>query len=39
MAPPLEALTIEQVEALGEALLDFETVADLECWLEMVAGA
>jgi hypothetical protein len=29
----IQALEIEQVEALGEALLDFETIADLTIWL------
>ena len=29
----IETLTIEQLEDLGEALLDFQTVADLEVWL------
>ena len=29
----IESLTIEQLEDLGEALLDFQTVADLEVWL------
>lgn len=26
-------LSTEQLEALGEALLDFSTIADLEAWL------
>ncbi|MEM8602967.1 MAG: DUF4351 domain-containing protein, partial [Cyanobacteria bacterium P01_H01_bin.121] len=30
----VEALTLNQLAALGEALLDFETVADLEHWLQ-----
>jgi predicted transposase YdaD len=29
----VSALSLEQLEALGEALLDFESVADLESWL------
>ncbi|MBE9004686.1 DUF4351 domain-containing protein [Fortiea sp. LEGE XX443] len=29
----IQKLSIEQLEALGEALLDFSTVADLEAWL------
>lgn len=27
-------LPIEQIEALAEALLDFQAIADLEVWLE-----
>jgi predicted transposase YdaD len=27
------ALSIERVEALGEALLDFKTIAELQAWL------
>ncbi|MFM7427426.1 MAG: DUF4351 domain-containing protein [Elainella sp.] len=30
----VEALPLAQLENLGEALLDFGTVADLETWLE-----
>lgn len=30
------ALSLEQLEALGEALLDFGTVAELEDWLQMM---
>jgi hypothetical protein len=30
----VERLTIAQLEALGEALLDFEQVADLLNWLK-----
>jgi hypothetical protein len=30
----IQTLTIEQLELLGEALLDFSTVTDLEQWLE-----
>lgn len=29
----IQQLSIEQLESLGEALLDFATVADLELWL------
>lgn len=29
----IESLTIAQLEALGEALLDFSNLADLEAWL------
>jgi len=40
IAPELKvkvgALTIEQLEDLGEALLDFATIADLEDWLAQV---
>jgi len=31
---PLDSLSVEQLEALGEALLDFSTAADLESWLQ-----
>lgn len=31
-------LPIEQLENLGEALLDFSTVADLEAWLNQQVG-
>ena len=30
----IRTLSIEQLELLGEALLDFSTVTDLEQWLE-----
>ncbi|MBD2494112.1 DUF4351 domain-containing protein [Nostoc sp. FACHB-280] len=30
----IQALSLEQVEALGEALLDFVVIADLETWLQ-----
>ena len=30
----VQELSLEQIENLGEALLDFATVADLEGWLE-----
>jgi hypothetical protein len=29
----LDTLTLPQLEALGEALLDFTELADLEAWL------
>ena len=29
----INGLSIEQLESLGEALLDFNSVADLEAWL------
>lgn len=29
----VEALTLERVEFLGESLLDFTSIADLESWL------
>jgi predicted transposase YdaD len=32
----IEALTIAQLEDLGEALLDFASVTDLEAWLDQV---
>ena len=32
----IEALTIAQLEDLGEALLDFATIADLEAWLAQI---
>jgi hypothetical protein len=28
----LTTLSLEQLEMLGEALLDFETITDLEAW-------
>lgn len=31
---PLDTLSLEQLEALGEALLDFSTITDLEEWLQ-----
>ncbi|WP_407896231.1 DUF4351 domain-containing protein [Scytonema sp. NUACC26] len=34
----IENLPIQQLEALGEALLDFTTLADLETWLEVNHG-
>jgi len=30
----IQSLSVEQLEALGDALLDFSTLADLEVWLE-----
>jgi hypothetical protein len=30
----LETLSLEQVEALGEALLDFTSIVDLKKWLK-----
>lgn len=30
----INALPIEQLESLGEALLDFESIADLTTWLD-----
>jgi hypothetical protein len=42
LAPELEArlqdLSLAEVEALGEALLDFTAPADLEAWLTVHAG-
>jgi len=32
----IEALTIEQLEDMGEALLDFASIMDLEAWLTQV---
>ncbi len=32
----IQALEIDQVEALGEALLDFSEVSDLKTWLQQV---
>lgn len=29
----IQGLSVEQLEALGDALLDFSTLADLEGWL------
>jgi hypothetical protein len=34
----LEHLSVEQLEALGEALLDLASVAELEAWLERIEG-
>jgi predicted transposase YdaD len=33
MRSRLSSLTIDRVESLGEALLDFTSIADLEAWL------
>lgn len=30
----IEALPIDQLESLGEALLDFEAISDLDAWLQ-----
>lgn len=30
----IQTLTLEQLEALGEALLDFSAIADLFAWLD-----
>ncbi|MEM9216551.1 MAG: DUF4351 domain-containing protein [Cyanobacteria bacterium P01_F01_bin.150] len=35
IALQVEALAIEALEDLGEALLDFEALADLETWLNL----
>ena len=32
----VQALSIEQLEELGEALLDFTSIGDLENWLQSV---
>ncbi|MBD2254871.1 DUF4351 domain-containing protein [Nostoc parmelioides FACHB-3921] len=34
----IRGLSIEQLSFLGEALLDFSVVADLEAWLNLQAG-
>jgi hypothetical protein len=34
VAPQLSALTVNKLEALFEAALDFETPKDLESWLK-----
>lgn len=34
----IETLSLEQIESLGEALLDFEVIADLEAWLSQSTG-
>lgn len=33
----IESLPLEQLENLGEALLDFTSMADLQEWLEAIA--
>jgi predicted transposase YdaD len=34
LPPRINSLSIEQLESLGEALLDFNAIADLENWLQ-----
>ena len=34
MTEQIDHLTLDQIEALGEALLDFQSLADLEAWLK-----
>jgi predicted transposase YdaD len=34
----IETLSLEQLENLGEALLDFTSMADLQVWLEAIGG-
>uniref|UniRef100_A0A8J6ZPD0 DUF4351 domain-containing protein n=1 Tax=Desmonostoc muscorum LEGE 12446 TaxID=1828758 RepID=A0A8J6ZPD0_DESMC len=34
----IETLCLEQLENLGEALLDFTRMADLQAWLEALEG-
>jgi predicted transposase YdaD len=34
----IETLSLEQLENLGEALLDFTSLADLQVWLEALEG-
>ncbi|MEO0844353.1 MAG: DUF4351 domain-containing protein, partial [Cyanobacteria bacterium J06643_5] len=36
MRSSVENLSLEQLENLGEALLDFSSMADLQAWLEAV---
>jgi predicted transposase YdaD len=36
LAGPIQTLTIQQLESLGEALLDFGALSDLEAWLEAI---
>jgi predicted transposase YdaD len=38
MREQIEALSLEQLENLGEALLDFTSMADLHSWLEALGG-
>ncbi|NJM22816.1 MAG: DUF4351 domain-containing protein [Richelia sp. SM1_7_0] len=33
----VESLSLEQLENLGEALLDFQGMSDLDAWLEAIA--
>jgi hypothetical protein len=35
----VRGLSIEQLEALGEALLDFSEISDLEAWLDTQAAS
>ncbi|MDH4405250.1 MAG: DUF4351 domain-containing protein [Cyanobium sp. D14.bin.5] len=37
MQPPLESLPLEQLEALAEALLDFQGPDDLAAWFAAVS--
>jgi Domain of unknown function (DUF4351) len=32
----IETLSLEQLENLGEALLDFQAIADLETWFSIL---
>lgn len=34
----IETLSLEQLENLGEALLDFTSLADLQTWLETLGS-
>jgi predicted transposase YdaD len=34
LSPKIRSLSLEQLENLGEALLDFQSLQDLEQWLE-----
>ncbi|WP_448563001.1 DUF4351 domain-containing protein [Trichothermofontia sp.] len=34
MTQQINQLSLEHLESLGEALLDFETIADLSTWLK-----
>jgi hypothetical protein len=36
MLEQIETLSLEQLENLGEALLDFQAVTDLEVWFSTV---
>lgn len=38
LAAQVQALSVEQIESLGEALLDFTNVSDLEGWLSREEG-
>jgi Domain of unknown function (DUF4351) len=35
----INTLSLEQVESIGEALLDFTTISDLHQWLDSQSGA